>query len=101
MVTAVHYHELPLVQWLYEHGCALSNEAALAAARVRNVEKLSWLHSKGCPCDRRCSQPCVIVLLQWVKDNGVVDWSPAALADSLNVAGVNGHLDTAKVRDEL
>jgi hypothetical protein len=106
MITALRYQGLPLVKWLYEHGCALSQEVAKKASELINLEKLSWLHSKGCPCDYE--DICVtaasyndIELLQWIKDNGVVDWSAAALSDSLNIAGANGHLDTAKVREHI
>jgi hypothetical protein len=104
MVTAVRYQAMPLVQWLYEHGCPLSKEAAEAAAEMANLERLSWLHSNQCPCEYEYM--CVnaasygdIELLQWIKDNDVVDWSAAALSDSLKIAGVTGHLDTAKVSE--
>jgi hypothetical protein len=102
MVTAINYQELPLLQWLYECGCPLSKEAAEAAAELVNLERLSWLHSVGCPCDYEfmCATAASygdMELLQWIKDNGVVDWSAAALSYCLKIAGANGELDTAKV----
>jgi hypothetical protein len=103
MVTAIRYQELPLVQWLHEHGgCPLSEEAVLAAANLEDLTALSWLHSVDCPCDYNflclaAASNGAIALLQWIKDNGVVNWSPAVLTGSLNVAGVNQQLEAAQV----
>jgi hypothetical protein len=102
MITAISYQKLPLLQWLYEHGCPLSKAAAMTAAELEDLSKLSWLHSVACPCDYNflclaAASNGAIALLQWIKDNGVVNWSPAALSGSLNVAGVNQQLEAAQV----
>jgi hypothetical protein len=103
MFTAICYQELPLMQWLYEHGCPLSERAALAS--YEDVQLLSWLHSQGCPCNYhelclRAAEGGYIDTLQWVKDTGVVvDWSDAVLSQYLNTAAACGQLNTAKVRN--
>jgi hypothetical protein len=102
MITAIICQKLPLLQWLYEQGCPLSKEAALTAAALEDLSKLSWLHSVACPCDYNflclaAASNGAIALLQWIRDNGVVNWSPAALSGSLNVAGVNQQLEAAQV----
>jgi hypothetical protein len=98
--------ELPLLQWLYERGCPLSEAAMKAAVALEDPSILHWLHSIDCPCDYdhlcyTATSDGNIGLLQWIKDkhNGAPDWSSEALSVSLNIAGVEGHLDVAKVRD--
>jgi hypothetical protein len=105
MIACMSYQDVtvPLLQWLYEHGCPLGEEAVLAAANLEDLSTLSWLHSVGCPCDyeRMCRTAAGsdhIGTLRWAKVNGVVDWSPAVLTVYLNIAGVNGQLDTTVVR---
>jgi hypothetical protein len=105
MSTAISYQKLPVLQWMYQHGCPLSKEAAEAAAYLQDLSVLSWLHSKGCPCDYedlsfKAARTGYTTLLQWMKDNDVIDWSAADLSEYLNVAGILGHLGTAKVCDE-
>jgi hypothetical protein len=103
MVEAMKYDGiLPVLQWLYEHGCPLSEAAALEAAKFANLDILSWLHSKDCPCDYQnlCFRALLrgdTFILQWAKATGVIDWSAALLQEYLKVAGVQGWLDTAQV----
>jgi hypothetical protein len=105
-VTDQDSSELPLLQWLYERGCPLSEAAMKAAAALEDPAILHWLHSIDCPCDYdhlcyTATSDGNIGLLQWIKDkhDGAPDWSSEALSVSLNIAGVEGHLDVAKVRD--
>jgi hypothetical protein len=106
MTEAIGYQEVPLLQWLYEHGCPLSEEAMHAALSLKELRVLSWLYSKNCPGDYE--QVCLtaasagdIELLQWVMDNEAASWSPKDLSKYLNVAGAHGHLDTAEVREHF
>jgi hypothetical protein len=103
MVAAINYDDLPLVQWLYEHGCPLSEQAALAAFDLQDLSVLKWVHSKGCPCDyaqlfSRALINGYIDVLQWARDNAVVNWSAELLTDYLKLSGAHGCLDTAQVR---
>jgi hypothetical protein len=57
MEAAINYQELPLLQWLCERGCDLSKVDPMSDRPVEDLEALSWLRSKGCPCnyDLLCS----------------------------------------------
>jgi hypothetical protein len=105
MTEAIACQTLPLVQWLHKHGCPLSEEASLAASKLKDLAPLSWLHSVGCPCDywEMCYAGLVngfADLMQWIIDNDIEEWTPTSLSLCLNIAGVYGHLDTAKVRNK-
>jgi hypothetical protein len=104
ITTAITYQEVPLLQWLCEHGCNLSEVDPLSERPLQDLQVLSWLHSKGCPCDYGClccnaAFNGYITTLKWAKDNGVIDWSAAALSEYLNVAAAFEELETAKVRE--
>jgi hypothetical protein len=106
MATAINFQELPLLQWLHDQGCPLSKEAAVAASKMKDLRALGWLHSIGCPCDFEdiCFAGLLngsTSLLQWVKDNDIVDWTATLLSECLNIAGACGYLDTAEVRESL
>jgi hypothetical protein len=99
---AISHQELPVLQWLCEHGCNLSEVDPLAPRQMHDVKILSWLHSNGCPCDYNllCEIAALegsISTLQWVKDNGLVDWSSEVLSECLNIAAADEELNTAKV----
>jgi hypothetical protein len=99
-------HDLPLLQWLCEHGGPLSKLHPQSYRPLQDLQVLDWLHSKGCPCDYNylscMAASCGYVhTLQWIKDNGVVDWSPAVLSECLKAAASYEKLDTAKVRAAL
>jgi hypothetical protein len=101
---AIHWQKLPLLQWLCEHGCDLSEVDPFAARYKQDPQTLSWLHSNGCPCqyDYLCFQAATygsITTMQWVKDAGVTEWSAHLLMQCLNGAGVHKQLDVAKVRE--
>jgi hypothetical protein len=103
ITNAIPVQELPLLQWLCERGCNLSKVDPLAARPMGDLQTLSWLRSKGCPCDYNflcemaASSGCINTL-QWVKDNGLIEWSSEVLSEYLNVAAVDGELDAAMVR---
>jgi hypothetical protein len=48
LTNAMPVQELPLLQWLCERGCNLSEVNPFAARAMGDVKVLSWLHSKGC-----------------------------------------------------
>jgi hypothetical protein len=102
MEAAILYQELPLLQWLCERGCDLSTVDPMSDRPVGDLEVLSWLRSKDCPCnyDLLCAVAAFggcTDTLQWVKDNGLIEWSSDALSQYLNIAAGEERLDTAKV----
>jgi hypothetical protein len=106
ITEAIGCQELPLLQWLCEHGCNLCEVDPLAYREQQTPEALRWLHSKGCPCDygymcHVAASTGNIITLQWAKDNAVVDWSPEVLSVCLNAAAAHNKLDTAKVSTAL
>jgi hypothetical protein len=108
LVEAMQYEDhLPVLHWLYKHGCPLSEEAAITASELGKLDVLTWLHSKDCPCDYRslCFEALLrrhtVVVLQWARDNAVIDWPAELLTDYLNIAGSLGNLDTAQVRNRF
>jgi hypothetical protein len=94
------------VQWLYERGCPLSEAAAITASELGDLDILTWLNSVECPCDYQnlCFEALFrgdTAVLQWARNNAVIEWSAELLTGYLKVAGAQGYLDIAQVCEHL
>ena len=94
-VSATHGY-LDILKYLYEHGCAVFNEAIFSsAAKGGHLHILQWLQDRGCKMSSSaCSAAAeagYLEVLQWLKENGC-KWDE----DSCTSAARGGHYHILK-----
>jgi hypothetical protein len=99
---AAKFGDVQLLQWLHKQGAPWNTATVCAAADSGHLDAVIWLLDNGCPCDytdllSSAAGGGSINVLQWLRDCGAVEWTPAVLAPALGAAIVSDQLDTCQV----
>jgi hypothetical protein len=100
--NAASYGDLKLLQWLQKQGAPWSAGTVCEAANSGHLDTVIWLLNNGCPCDYTELLSSAAAggssnVLQWLKECGAVEWTPAALSLALSSAAICDELDACKV----
>jgi hypothetical protein len=89
------------VIWLHEQGFKLGASACRGAARAGHLQLLQWLRAHGAQWEPDTMQVAgaaggSVAVLQFLQEQAVGQWDPAAVTRLLSVAGRHGQLAAAQ-----